>query len=129
MTRDRLGVLLLLFGASQLVLGLTMAFAPGFFFDDVGPYAPRNDHYIRDVATFYLALGGVTVVAWKRPSWRVPVLSLALAQYALHTVNHLVDVNGADPKALGPVNLASLAVTAALLGGMLWWALKEGRPD
>ena len=65
MSRDRLGVLLLLFGASQLVLGLTMAFAPGFFFDNVGPYAPRNDHYIRDVATLYLALGGVAVVAWR----------------------------------------------------------------
>jgi hypothetical protein len=37
-------------------------------------------------------------------------------------------VNGADPKSLGPTNLASLAVTAALLAGMLWWALKEERP-
>ena len=34
-------------------------------------------------------------------------------------------MNGADPKALGPANLASLAVTAALLAGMLWWALRE----
>lgn len=125
MKRDRLGVLLLLFGAFQLALGLTMALAPRFFFDNVGPYAPRNDHYIRDVATFYLALGGVTVVAFKRVSWRVPVLVFALAQYVLHAVNHAVDVNGADPKALGPANLASLAVTAALLGGMLWWALRE----
>jgi hypothetical protein len=128
MRRDRLGVLLLLFGLSQVVLGLTMAFAPGFFFRDVGPYAPRNDHYIRDVATLYLALGGVAVLAWKRVSWRVPVLAFALAQYVLHAVNHLVDVNGADPKSLGPTNLASLAVTAALLAGMLWWALKEERP-
>jgi hypothetical protein len=126
--RDRLGVLLLLFGASQLLLGLTMAFAPGFFFDDVGPYAPRNDHYIRDVATLYLALGGVAIVAWRRVSWRVPVLAFALAQYVLHSVNHLVDVNGADPKALGAANLASLVVTAALLGGMLWWALRGERP-
>jgi hypothetical protein len=127
MSRDRLGVLLLLFGASQLGLGLMMALAPGAFFDDIGPYAPRNDHYIRDVATFYLALGGVTVVAWRRQSWRVPVLVFALAQYALHSVNHLVDVNGADPKALGPINLISLVATAALLGGMLWWALQERR--
>jgi hypothetical protein len=128
MRRDRLGVLLLLFGASQLVLGLTMAFAPGFFFDDVGPYAPRNDHYIRDVATLYLALGGVALVAWRRASWRVPVLAFALAQYVLHAVNHLVDVNGADPKALGPANLASLTVTAVLLAGMLWWALRAEGP-
>jgi hypothetical protein len=128
MTRDRLGVLLLLFGASQLLLGLTMAFAPGFFFDDVGPYPPRNDHYIRDVATLYLALGGVAIVAWRRVSWRVPVLAFALVQYVLHSVNHLVDVNGADPEALGPANLASLVVTAALLGGMLWWALRGERP-
>jgi hypothetical protein len=124
--RDRVGVLLLLFGAAQIALGLMMVLAPGAFFDHIGPYAPRNDHYIRDVATFYLALGGVAVASWQRPAWRVPVLVFALAQYALHAVNHLVDVNEADPESLGPVNLASLAATAALLGWMLWLTTTEG---
>lgn len=123
--RDRVGVLLLLFGLGQLALGLMMAVAPGTFFDQIGPYAPRNDHYIRDVATYYLALGLVSVMAWRRRPWRVPVLALALAQYALHAVNHLIDIGGADPRRLGPANFVSIALTGALLAWMLWWTTRE----
>lgn len=116
----RVGTLLGIFGATQLALGLLMAAAPGTFFEQIGPYAPRNDHYIRDVSTFYLALGAVAVVAWRRPSWRTPVLVFALAQYGLHAINHVVDVGEAEPESLGAINLASLAVTGVLLA----WALQ-----
>ena len=120
-----LPVLLVVFGGVQLALGLLMAAAPGTFFEEIGPYPPQNDHYIRDVATFYLALGAVSLIAAKRPSWRVPVLCFALIQYLLHAVNHLVDVGDAETEALGPVNLVSIALTAALLGWMLTTALRE----
>lgn len=116
--------LLVVFGVVQLLLGALMVVAPGTFFEEIGPYAPRNDHYTRDVATFYLALGAVAVLAARRPSWRVPVLAFALIQYLFHAVNHLVDVGEADPEALGPVNLVSLALTAALLGWMLSAAVR-----
>ena len=124
----RVGTLLLVFGAGQLALGALMAVAPGTFFEEIGPYAPQNDHYIRDVSTFYLALGAVSLVAWRRPSWRVAVLAFALLQYALHSVNHVVDVGEADPEKLGPLNLASLAITAALLAWGLRTALEEQEP-
>ena len=58
----------------------------------------------------------------------MPVLAFALLQYLLHAVNHLIDVGDADPEALGPVNLVSLAVTTALLGWMLTTALRDERP-
>lgn len=121
--RERVGLFLLIFGIGQLALGLSMAIVPGTFFEEIGPYAPRNDHYIRDVATFYLALGGVSLAAWRLPSWRIPVLAFALLQYALHSVNHLIDVGEADPEWLGPANLASLALTA----GLLAWLLRAER--
>jgi hypothetical protein len=57
-------------------------------------------------------------VALRRESWRVPVLSLAFIQYALHSVNHLIDVGEADPSWLGPANLVSLVLTTLLLGWM-----------
>jgi len=117
---SRVGTLLLIFGTAQLALGVLMAAGPGTFFDEVGPYSPRNDHYIRDVSSLYLALGAVSLVAWRRPSWRVPVLVFSLLQYALHSINHLLDIGEADPEVLGPVNLASLVATAALLA----WALR-----
>ena len=111
--------LLVLFGAGQVVLGLLLWVTPGFFFDEIGPYGVRNDHYLGDLATWYLALGAVTLVAVRRVGWRVPVLALAFVQYALHSFNHLIDVNHAHPKWLGPANLISLVLTTLLLAWML----------
>jgi hypothetical protein len=116
---DAMRVLLIVFGAGQLILGALLWFAPEFFFDEIGPYGTRNDHYMGDLATWHLALGAVVFVAVRRVSWRVPVLAFALAQYALHSVNHLVDVSEADPEWLGPANFVALALTALLLGWML----------
>jgi hypothetical protein len=111
--------LLIAFAAGQLILGALLWLAPGFFHDEIGPYGTRNDHYMGDLATWYLALGAAAFVAVRRASWRVPVLALALVQYALHSVNHLIDVSEAEPEWLGPANLVALALTALLLGWML----------
>jgi len=111
--------LLALFGVAQIVLGLLLWLTPGFFFDEIGPYGVRNDHYMGDVASWYIALGAVALVAVRRASWRLPLLALAFLQYALHSLNHLIDVGGADPEWLGPANLASLLLTCVLLGWMI----------
>jgi presenilin-like A22 family membrane protease len=111
--------LLIAFAVGQLVLGLLLWLTPGFFFDEIGPYPPRNDHYMADVATFYLALGAASLVSVSRPSWRVPVLTLALIQYALHSLNHLIDIGDAETSWLGPANFASLLATTALLAWFL----------
>jgi uncharacterized membrane protein len=112
-------VLLVAFAVGQLVLGLLLWLTPGFFFDEIGPYGARNDHYMGDLATWYLALGVVTLQSVRLAGWRLPVLVLAFVQYALHAVNHLIDVSEADPEWLGPANLASLAITCVLLGWMV----------
>ena len=111
--------LLAVFGAAQLVLGLLLWLTPGFFFDEIGPYGVRNDHYMGDLATWYLALGAAALIALRRASWRVPVLALAFVQNALHSLNHLIDIGGADPEWLGPANFASLVLTTVLLAWML----------
>jgi UPF0716 family protein affecting phage T7 exclusion len=111
--------LLIVFAVGQLVLGGLLWLTPGFFHDEIGPYGARNDHYMGDLATWYLALGGVALAAVGRASWRLPVLVLAFAQYALHSVNHLIDVGEADPSWLGPANLVALVLTAVLLGWMV----------
>jgi hypothetical protein len=111
--------LLIVFAAAQLLLGLLLWLTPGFFFDEIGPYGARNDHYMADLATWYLALGVVSLVAVRRAGWRLPVLALAFIQYALHSVNHLIDVGDAHPDWLGPANFASLTLTTILLAWML----------
>ena len=110
--------LLIAFATAQLVLGLLLWAAPGFFHDEIGPFGPRNDHYMGDVATWYLALGAATLVAVRRESWRVPVLALALIQYALHSLNHLIDIGESDPRWIGPADFASLTLTTVLLAWM-----------
>jgi hypothetical protein len=111
--------LLIAFAAGQLILGALLWLAPGFFHDEIGPYGARNDHYMADLATWYLALGAAALVAVRRTGWRVPVLALAFAQYALHSLNHLIDVGEADPEWLGPANVVALVLTALVLGWML----------
>ena len=59
------------------------------------------------------------LVAVRRVSWRVPVLFLVAVQYALHSLNHLLDVGEAHPGRLGPANLATLVAATVLLGWML----------
>jgi hypothetical protein len=111
--------LLVIFAVVQIVLGLLLWLAPGFFYDEIGPYGTRNDHYMGDLATWYLALGGVALASVGRVSWRLPVLVLAFAQYALHSFNHLLDIGEADPSWLGPGNFVSLVLATALLAWML----------
>jgi len=112
-------IVVIVFALGQLVLGILLWVTPGFFYDEIGPFGARNDHYMGDVATFYLALGAVALVAVRRTSWRVPVLALALVQYALHSLNHLIDIGESDPGWVGPADFASLTLTAVLVAWML----------
>jgi hypothetical protein len=111
--------LLIVFAAVQVLLGALLWLTPGFFFDEIGPYGARNDHYMADLATWYLALGAAAFVAVRRVGWRVPVLAMAFIQYALHSLNHLIDMGDADPGWLGPANFVSLLLATLLLGWML----------
>jgi hypothetical protein len=115
------------FAAVQVLTGALLWLTPGFFHDEIGPYGARNEHYMGDLATWYLALGAGAFVAVRRASWRVPVLALALIQYALHSLNHLIDVGEAEPEWLGPANLAAIVLATLLLGWMLRTEAKAAR--
>ncbi len=39
-------------------------------------------------------------------------------QYALHSLNHLIDIDNAETSWLGPANFISLLLTTVLLGWM-----------
>ena len=85
-----------------------MAIAPHAFYNAIGPFGAYNRHYIRDVATFCgprRRPGGGRA----RPSWRVPVLAVTTIQFALHSLNHLVDIGNAHPRWTGYFDFFSLA--------------------
>ena len=123
MQRDTVGLALRILGVLQLAQGALMVIAPHEFYDLVGPFGAYNDHYIRDVSTFYLALGVVMLLAAGRPRWRPAVLAFAALQVGLHTINHIVDVGDADPVGTGVFDAISLAALTALY---LWlWRRSE----
>ncbi|HEX3518375.1 MAG TPA: hypothetical protein VHT29_05015 [Solirubrobacteraceae bacterium] len=116
---------LVAFALVQLFLALFMAVAPHGFFTAVGPYGTYNGHYIRDVSTFYAAIGIGLLVALRRPAWRVPVLAITTIQYALHSLNHLLDVAKAHPPWTGYFNFFSLAAATVLLAWLWREAARE----
>ena len=115
------------FAVVELLIALFMAIAPHAFYENVGPFGLVNDHYIRDLATYNAAIGVALTASIRRPSWRVPVLALTTIQYALHSVNHLVDIGNAHPKYLGYVNFFVIAIATALLAWLWRVAAAEER--
>jgi len=110
---------LALLGAYELALALFMAVAPGTFHSAIGPFGSTNDHYLRDLATYNAALGAGALIAVRMAAWRIPVLALTVIQFALHSVNHLVDIDKADPAWVGYFDFFALAFTTVLLVRLL----------
>jgi hypothetical protein len=122
----RLGLLLL--GVTQIALALWMVADPSSFFDHVGGFGVRNDHYIRDNATFTFALGVVALIAVQRPRWRLPVLTFAALQFTLHAINHIADADKAVASTNGAGDAIELAAGALLLAVLAWLVVREPGP-
>jgi hypothetical protein len=109
------------FAFVELLLAVFMAVSPHAFYTAIGPFGAFNAHYLRDVASFEAAMGVALLVAVLRPSWRVPVLALTTVQFALHSVNHLLDIGNAHPRWTGYFDFFSLAAATVALA-FLWRA-------
>jgi hypothetical protein len=109
-------------GAYQMLQGLLMAVAPATFYDRIGPFGPLNEHYVRDAATWSLANGAALLLAVSRPSWRVPLLFFGVVEFALHLVNHIIDVGAADPAWVGVFDAVALAILGAAIAVLLYAA-------
>lgn len=107
--------LLLAVAAYHLALGGWFLLGPGSAYDSLAEFPPRNDHFLRDVSSFYLAFGIAFWVASRRASWRAPVLSLAIVQYLIHTVVHVFDVGDAASDGKGIFSAVSLGVLTVVL--------------
>ena len=77
----------------------------------------------------WVHVSAVVLVAVGRRSWRVPVLAFLVIQFALHTVNHLVDIDEATPQAVGFVDFAALAIATALLAFLITRARGRVPPE
>ena len=121
-TLDLPGAVLVALGGVLVGLSAFMLIAPGAFFEQVAPFGVRNDHFIRDGATFQLALGVLALIAAARPSLRLAAIAVIGVQFLLHALNHLADIGEASPQWLGVGNFAALVAGCLAL---LWIGLLE----
>jgi hypothetical protein len=105
----------------ELVLGLWMVVAPRFFYDQIAAFDTYPPHFIRDTATWQIALGVTLAVAVTRADWRAPLLAFAALQTGLHAINHWIDVNEASSLGMGLFDAISLTVLTAFIVA-LWRA-------
>lgn len=131
MNESRLRAVLLVAAVYHLLLGAFMFFAPGAFYDSLGKFPPKNTHYIKDVATFYVALGVCFYVATRFRNWRTPILVFTALEYAIHAINHLIDVGKASTDLTGWFDFFSLALIALILIALssFAWRIHPEEPD
>src|SRR4051812_50069389 len=83
-------VTLIVFGLYAVGLGLFMLFFPGAFFDTIGTFGVRNDHYIFDNATFEIPQGLLLLAAVRRPSWRGAAPGVATPHLAVRSLRPIL---------------------------------------
>jgi hypothetical protein len=120
-------VTLIVFGVYSVLVGLFMLVAPGTFFDTLGNFGARNDHYIFDNASFELPLGLMMLAAARWRSWRIPALAFATLHWGLHALSHIIDPHHAAGDSIGWLEAAGLVVTTALLTIALRASIVEER--
>jgi hypothetical protein len=119
---------LIAFAAVHFALAIFMAVAPHQFYTAIGPFGARNDHFVRDLATYNAALGAGLAVSVRRPGWRIPVLAVTTIQFGLHSVNHLVDIGDAHPSWVGYFDFFALAAATLQLAYLLRIAARTSPP-
>jgi uncharacterized membrane protein len=119
---------LLLLGITQLAIGAWLVIDPDSFVDVIAPFGPADSHFLRDLGTFQAGIGIALLVTAGRPTWRAPILFAALAQSALHTINHLFDIGNTDPGWLGPANFVAVLLLTATYAFLMREAALDARP-
>ena len=114
MSERTIRTLLIVAAVIHLANGVWQFFAPGHFYETVATFGARNDHFIRDISTVFIALGIALWIAAGRLSWRPAVLAVAVIQYTVHLISHIVDVQMARPESLGWITIVLLAGPLAL---------------
>jgi len=111
-------LVLLVAGLQQLAVGVWAFLSPGTFYEAVAKYPPENDHFLKDVGSWNVALGMAALIAYRTPSWRRGMLAVLAVQYGLHAISHAIDLDQADPRATGVATLVLLIAAAVLVAAL-----------
>ena len=125
-TRSRfVDVILVMYGIYSVALGVFMMLLPVAFFNTLGAFGSRNNHYIFDNASFELPLGLLLLAAMRWSTWRVPALAFATVHWALHALSHLIDTDHHAGAWVGYLEFAGLALSTVLLAIALRCSIVE----
>jgi len=94
MTQPRwIKMLLWLFGATSLINGIAMFFAPSVWFFRLVPGVPEtgpfNAHLVADSGTFFIAVGVGLLIAGSDPRRHVAVVIAAAIANLFHSILHI----------------------------------------
>src|ERR671932_700578 len=78
-------------GLFYLFVGVTMLFAPQWFFDVIGNFPPFNRHYLGDLGSFLLPMGIGLLWAARDPFKHVGLIGVSALGSLLHALNHIYD--------------------------------------
>ena len=115
---DVVAIVLAVVGVLQLATGLLAFFAPGAFYDLIASYPPENDHFLKDLGSWNLALGAIALYGARRADWRLPLLGFLALQYGVHAISHVIDVDQADPQWQGTFGLVGQVFGTAVLAAL-----------
>ncbi len=120
-------VVIALAGILHIAIGVLQLFAPLWFFEHIGDFAPFNRHYIGDLGAFTAPLGIGLLVAARNPYAYRAVVGIAALANLLHVLNHLYDdwLNATWLPEHLLTEIVPLFAVAVLLGAAWWKAARE----
>ena len=105
-------------GVTQLIVGVWTFVSPGSFYDVVATYPPQNDHFLKDLGAWGVALGLAALHAARTPSWQQGMCGVLAVLYTLHAVSHGIDVDLGEPRSASVATLVSQIVAAAVFAAL-----------
>jgi hypothetical protein len=112
-------------GLLYILTAALMLFAPMWFYENIGNYAPYNRHYVGDGGSFTLALGLVLFWALCDPvRYRGMIAIVGLSSLA-HAINHVLDDFVLNPSTFSITTNISLFIVAFAILLAAWWAVPQ----
>ncbi len=107
-------------GWFNLLTGLILLFAPGWFYANIADFPPFNRHFLGDIGAFVLALGVGLVLAARNLRQHRGLVGVGALGSLLHAANHLYDDLAVERGA--SLHWATNTLPIVLLAASLLWA-------
>ena len=107
-----------------MATGIALLFAPHWFYEHVGDFAPYNRHYAGDTGAFSLAIGLGLLAAARRPARHALAVAVGAVAALVHSANHAYDAVRGDESSDELAALLAFAAVLLLAAVSVW---KEAR--